>query len=114
MLTPPRVDAPELLDEHDAPRADMERSLRDLRRFNRYFGGIGVYRRLLRRMAPRRHDRLAIIDLGSGSTDLLDSLREYGNLLPVGVDFKIDHLLYLRIGSRTRRVIDVAPTLPFP
>ena len=27
MFTPKRVDAPELLDEHNAPRADMERSL---------------------------------------------------------------------------------------
>ena len=113
MLTPPRIDQPELLDEHDAPSADMERSLRDLRRFNRYFGGIGVYRRLLRRMAPRRDDRLAIIDLGSGSTDLLDSLRDYANLLPVGVDFKIDHLLYLRDGSRARRVVADARDLPF-
>jgi len=113
MLTPPRIDQPELLDEHDAPPADMERSLRDLRRFNRYFGGIGVYRRLLRRMAPRRHDRLAIIDLGSGTTDLLDSLRDYANLLAVGVDFKIDHLLYLRGPSRARRVVADARDLPF-
>jgi ubiquinone/menaquinone biosynthesis C-methylase UbiE len=113
LFTPKRVDAPELLDEHDAPRADMERSLRDLRRFNRYFGGAGVYRRLLRRMAPRPHDRLTIIDLGSGTTDLLDSLNAYPNLLPVGVDFKIDHLLYLRNRSRARRVVADARRLPF-
>ncbi len=115
MFTPQRIDAPELLDEHDAPRADVERSLRDLRRFNRYFGGIGVYRRLLRRMAPRPHDRrgLTIIDLGSGTTDLLDSLDEYTNLLAVGVDFKIDHLLYLRDRSRSRRVVADARRLPF-
>jgi ubiquinone/menaquinone biosynthesis C-methylase UbiE len=113
MLTPRRVDAPELLDERDAPRADMERSLRDLRRFNRYFGGTGVYRRLLRRMAPRRDDPLTIIDLGSGTTDLLDSLNAYPNLLAVGVDFKIDHLLYLRDRSRARRVVADARRLPF-
>ena len=47
------------------------------------------------------------------STDLLDSLRDYGNLLPVGVDFKIDHLLYLRDGSRARRVVADARHLPF-
>src|ERR1043166_2272582 len=47
MFTPPRVDEPELLDEDDAPRADMERSLRDLRRINRWLGGIGGYRRVL-------------------------------------------------------------------
>ena len=95
LFTPRRIDVPELLDEHDAPRADMERSLRDLRRFNRYFGGTGVYRRLLRRMAPDRSERLVIIDLGAGTADLLDSLRDYRDLLAVGLDVNIGHLLYL-------------------
>ena len=48
MLTPKRIDEPELLDEPDAPRADMERSLRDLRRFNSIYGGAGAYHRLLK------------------------------------------------------------------
>jgi ubiquinone/menaquinone biosynthesis C-methylase UbiE len=114
LFTPPRVDEPELLDEHDAPRADMERSLRDLRRFNRYFGGTGVYRRLLRRMAPDRSERLVIIDLGAGTADLLDSLPDYyRNLLAVGMDLNIGHLLYLRDGSRARRVVGDATRLPF-
>jgi ubiquinone/menaquinone biosynthesis C-methylase UbiE len=113
LFTPPRVDEPELLDEHDAPRADMERSLRDLRRFNRYFGGAGVYRRLLRRMAPDRSERLVIIDLGAGTADLLDSLRDYRNLLAVGMDVNIGHLLYLRDGSRARRVVGDATRRPF-
>src|SRR6202022_2345041 len=113
LFTPTRVDEPELLDEHDAPRADMERSLRDLRRFNRYFGGNGVYRRLLRRMAPDRGEGLVIIDLGAGTADLLDSLRDYSNLLAVGMDVNIAHLLYLRGGSRAQRVVGDATRLPF-
>src|SRR5712691_7257904 len=113
LLTPHRIDVPELLDEHDAPRADMERSLRDLRRFNRYFGGTGVYRRLLRRMAPDRSERLVVIDLGAGTADLLDSLRDYRNLLAVGMDVNIGHLLYLRDGSRARGVVGDATRLPF-
>ena len=113
LFTPRRIDVPELLDEHDAPRADMERSLRDLRRFNRYFGGTGVYRRLLRRMAPDRSERLVIIDLGAGTADLLDSLRDYRDLLAVGMDVNIGHLLYLRDGSRAQRVVGDATRLPF-
>ncbi|MGZ4808839.1 MAG: hypothetical protein ACXV7D_05860, partial [Thermoanaerobaculia bacterium] len=54
LLTPPRIDEPELLDEHDAPRADVERSLRDLRRINRYLGGVGIYRRVLARLLGER------------------------------------------------------------
>lgn len=113
LLTPKRTEAEELLDEHDAPRADMERSLRDLRRFNKWAGGTGAYRRLLKRLAPDRNERLAILDLGTGTSDLLESLGDRPNLFPVGLDFKIEHLLYLRAGSRVRRVVGDAMHLPF-
>lgn len=106
MLTLPRDNQPELLDEHDAPRADMERSLRDLRRFNRYCGGRGIYHRMLRPFSPK-----SILDLGTGTSELLDSL--HGDVLRIGLDFKIDHLLYLRDGSPTRRVVGDARRLPF-
>lgn len=107
MLTPPRLDEPELLDEHDAPRADMERSLRDLRRINRYLGGVPTYRRLLKRFRDVR----SLLDLGAGTADLLDSVP--GDLLRIALDFKIDHLLYLRETSRARRVVADAKHLPF-
>jgi ubiquinone/menaquinone biosynthesis C-methylase UbiE len=109
LLVPKRIDTPELLDEHDAPREDMERSLRDLRRFNRFYGGNGVYRRLLRKMA--KHDPISILDVATGTADLVE--RFAGTALRVGVDFKIDHLLYMREGSAVRRVVGDALHLPF-
>ncbi len=105
MLTPPRIDAPELLDEHDAPPADVERSLRDLRRFNRYCGGISIYRRLLRRLGDGR----SVLDIGTGTSDLLESL---GGGFRVGMDFKIEHLLHGN-GDGIRRVAGDALRLPF-
>jgi ubiquinone/menaquinone biosynthesis C-methylase UbiE len=109
LLVPKRIDTPELLDEHDAPREDMERSLRDLRRFNRFYGGNGVYRRLLRKMA--KHDPISILDVSTGTADLVE--RFAGTALRVGIDFKIDHLLYMREGSAVRRVVGDALHLPF-
>jgi len=106
MFTPRRVESHELLDEHDAPRADMERSLRDLRRINKYLGGIAIYRRLLRRFEPR-----SVLDLGTGTSDDLEAIPEVP--LRVGLDFKIEHLLYLRDGSRVHRVVGDAQRLPF-
>ena len=100
-----RLDTPELLDEHDAPPEDVARSLRDLRRFNRYCGGIGVYRRLLRRLGGGR----AVLDIGTGTSDLLDSL---GDGFRVGLDFKIEHLL-AGSGDGVRRVAGDALRLPF-
>ena len=106
MLTPPRIESDELLDEHDAPREDMERSLRDLRRINKYLGGTGIYRRLLRRFEPR-----SILDIGTGTSDDLEAVPHVP--VRIGLDFKIDHLLYLRDGSRVLRVVGDAQRLPF-
>jgi SAM-dependent methyltransferase len=106
MLTPRRIESDEILDDDDAPLADVERSLRDLRRFNRYCGGIGVYRRLVRRFSPR-----SILDLGTGTSDLLESMPQVP--LRIGLDVKLDHLLYMRDGSSVRRVVGDARRLPF-
>lgn len=105
-LVPERVDTPELLDEHGAPRPDMERSLRDLRRINRFLGGIRIYRKMVRRFAPFR----SILDLGAGTADLLESVDAS---LRVALDIKIDHLRYLRHGTTVRAVVADAMRLPF-
>ena len=104
MLTPPRVDEPELLDEHDAPRADMERSLRDLRRINRWLGGLGVYRRLLKQHGGAK----SILDIGTGTSDSLEKTRGFR----VGLDININHLLYRRQPG-IRKVVGDARRLPF-
>jgi len=104
MFTPPRVDEPELLDEHDAPRADMERSLRDLRRINRWLGGIGVYRRLLKKHGGAK----SILDIGTGTSDMLEKTRGFR----VGLDININHLLYQRTPG-VHRVVGDARRLPF-
>jgi SAM-dependent methyltransferase len=100
-----RIDEPELLDEHDAPPEDVARSLRDLRFFNRWCGGTGAYRRLLRRLGGGR----AVLDIGTGTSDLLESL---GGGFRVGLDFKIEHLRGGN-GDGIRRVVGDALRLPF-
>lgn len=100
-----RVDQPELLDEHDAPRADVERSLRDLQRFNRYAGGVSIYKRLLRSLGPVE----SVVDVGAGTADNLSAAPVR---LRIALDFKIDHLLYRR-DPRALRVAGDAAHLPF-
>jgi ubiquinone/menaquinone biosynthesis C-methylase UbiE len=106
MFTPARIESEELLDEHDAPREDMERSLRDLRFINRYLGGVRIYRTLVRRFTPQ-----SILDVGTGTSDLLELMTSVKTR--IGLDFKIDHLLFLREGSRVLRVVGDAQRLPF-
>ena len=88
MLTPPRIESDEILDEQNAPRADMERSLRDLRRINRYLRGITVYRRMLAHFAAAR----SVLDVGTGTSDDLEAVPHIP--LRIGLDFKIEHLVY--------------------
>lgn len=114
LLVPDRVDEPELLDEHDAPRAQMEHSLRDLRRINRYLGGITAFKRTLQRLLGDGWRHASILDLGTGSSDLLASTS--GSGMHIGLDFKIDHLLFGRRyanGGRVRRIVADARRLPF-
>jgi ubiquinone/menaquinone biosynthesis C-methylase UbiE len=106
VFTPKRIESDELLDEHDAPREDMERSLRDLRFINNYFGGVWIYRALVEQFAPR-----SIVDVGTGTSDALEAIQNVP--LRVGVDFKIDHLLFSREGSHVHRVVADARSLPF-
>ena len=101
-----RLDTPELLDEPNPPRADVDRSLRDLRRFNRYLGGISIYKRLLRRFGTVS----SVLDIGAGSAELVSSLD--GDVTRIALDIKLDHLLYLR-DDRTLRVVGDAMRLPF-
>ena len=84
----------------------MERSLRDLRRINRWLGGTSIYRRLTRRFAPLH----SIMDIGAGTGDLVS-----GSGVPtrIALDFKIDHLLYLREKTPAHRVAGDAMHLPF-
>lgn len=106
MLTPKRIEVHELLDEHDAPREEMERSLRDLRWINHYAGGIRIYRSLVRRFEPR-----SIVDIGTGTSDLLEAVPQVA--LRIGLDFKIEHLLYMNHGSAVHKVVGNAMQLPF-
>jgi hypothetical protein len=106
MFTPQRIESDEILDEQNAPRGEMEQSLRDLRWINKHWGGQAMYRTLLKRFTPR-----SIVDIGAGTCDLLEAATDVP--LRVGLDFNLAHLAYLRDGSRVHRVVGDAQRLPF-
>ena len=112
LLTPRRVEVDELLDQPDAPADDVERSLRDLRRMNRFLGGRLAWRRLVRRLGGMRPGE-SILEIGSGTSDLLETIDE--SVTRIGLDIKIDHLLYGRRAGDPSilRVVADASRLPF-
>lgn len=111
IFVPRRVVQDELLDDHSAPAEDVDQSLVDLRRINRFAGGFVAYRRLLRRASQGSRPR-AVLDVGTGSSDLLERV---DCDIRIGVDFKIDHLLFGERLARVRvlRVVGDARRLPF-
>lgn len=66
-----RVVNPELLDSDQGSRAEVEASLGDLRRVNRWFGGTRVMRQLVQEVAERSGlRRLEMLDVGAASGDV--------------------------------------------
>jgi ubiquinone/menaquinone biosynthesis C-methylase UbiE len=64
-----RVVTPEILDSPDCPPAEAARSLRDLSRINRWFGGVATTRKMIERVAAatgRKHFSLLEVAAGHG------------------------------------------------
>lgn len=80
-----RVVTPELLDSDEATPAEVQQTLADLRRINRWFGGISTTQRMLEqavtRIRKRSSDRaeITLLDVGAGSGDVsLTAARQVG------------------------------------
>jgi len=71
-LIPDRIDKNELLDRDEIALNDAAKSFDDLRKINRFLGGVGVYNktlfRLLRVYPPSQH--ISMLDVGTGSGDM--------------------------------------------
>ena len=84
-----RVVTPELLDSDAAPPAEVQQTLADLRRINRWFGGISTTRCMLEKViargcptlvgpgvgptgwgTSRDHTEITLLDVGAGSGDV--------------------------------------------
>ena len=66
-----RVDAPEILDTDACSPADVEISMRDLGRVNRWFGGVATTQKMVERVAQvSRMNRLSLLEVAAGSGEV--------------------------------------------
>jgi ubiquinone/menaquinone biosynthesis C-methylase UbiE len=113
-VTMKRVVVPELLDTDAGTPREVENSLKDLRMFNRWFGGVHTMSSLLRRIARQRQlKELTWLDVagseGYVATLTQSSLARSGtSLRPVIMDRALTHLGQLHPG-----VCGDALALPF-
>lgn len=120
MKPPPAARPPgELLDLPDLPLAETERALVDLGRVNRWLRGISPVLRTFLPRLRRGPARQTVLDLGTGSGQVVAALAAAGRrrgveVVPLGVDRKLSHLLIgRRLGYRQLRVVAEADRLPF-
>lgn len=110
-----RVVTPEILDSPDCPPAEVEKSLSDLSRINRWFGGVATTRRLIERVAAangRKHFSLLEVAAGHGEVPKVAArqLARHGITLDITLlDRAHSHLL-----PGSRAVVADALSLPFP
>ncbi len=110
-----RIVTRELLDSDDCPRHEVEKSLRDLSRINRWFGGVTTTRKMIERVAAatgKKHFSLLEVAAGHGEVPNLaaQQLARQGITLDITLlDLKRSHLL-----PGNRSVVADALALPFP
>ncbi len=110
-----RVITPEILDSADCPSQEVEKSLRDLSRINRWFGGVATTRKLIERVAAatgKKHFSLLEVAAGFGEVPKVASeqLARKGITLDVTLLDRVrSHLL-----PGNRSVVADALAVPFP
>jgi ubiquinone/menaquinone biosynthesis C-methylase UbiE len=109
-----RVNSPEILDSDACPPDEVEASLRDISRINRWFGGVATTRRLIERVATATGRKLfSVLEVAAGFGEVSKiagkQLGRKGIILEVtDLDRAKTHLLR---GNRT--VVADALALPF-
>ena len=72
-----RVDAPEILDSDACSPADVEATLRDLGRVNRWFGGVRTTQKMVERVAQISGVRhFSLLEVASGSGEVPETVRQ--------------------------------------
>jgi SAM-dependent methyltransferase len=110
-----RISTPEILDSDSCPPAEVEASLSDLSRINRWFGGVATTRKLIERVAAatgRKHFSVLEVAAGFGEVPKVAGQQ----LAREGINLELTHLdrvpSHLLPGNRA--VVADALALPFP
>jgi ubiquinone/menaquinone biosynthesis C-methylase UbiE len=110
-----RVVTPEILDSPDCPPAEVGKSLRDLSRINRWFGGVATTRALIERVAAvtgQKHFSVLEVAAGFGEVPRAVARGLAGRGITVEITFSDRLPSHLQAGNRSVAADGLA--LPFP
>jgi ubiquinone/menaquinone biosynthesis C-methylase UbiE len=113
-----RVSTPELLDSDVCPASEVDVSLHDLCRVNRWFGGVATTRALIERVARRTGaQQFSLLDVASGSGDVprivTQHLAKRGIELDITLLDNVPSHLGFRLDHASRALVADALALPF-
>lgn len=109
-----RVDVPELLDNDLGTRDEIESSLADLRRINRWFGGIGTSQQLLSRaFSKTRQTALSVLEVGGATGDTPTELVSRFRAKGMALEYTIVDRSPAHLNGHFRSIAGDAVALPF-
>lgn len=109
-----RVIIPELLDTDSGTPAEIAASLIDLRNINRWFGGVGTTRWMLRSVANRfRASSLSLLEVAAGSSHVPEACRQSFGCSGLNLDVTLLDRAPSHLQIGTRAVAADALALPF-
>jgi len=108
-----RVDAPEILDSDDCSLADVQATLQDIGRVNRWFGGVATTQKMVERLARASAiSHFSMLEVAAGSGELAEIVRQ--RLAQRGINLDITLLDRARSHlPRDHGVVADALALPF-
>jgi hypothetical protein len=110
-----RINTPEILDSPECPPREVEASLHDLSRINRWFGGVTTTRKMIERVARatgQKHFSVLEVAAGFGEVPKIAAQQ----LARKGITLEVTHLDRARnhLLPGNRAVVADALALPFP
>jgi ubiquinone/menaquinone biosynthesis C-methylase UbiE len=98
-----RVDAPEILDSDACSPADVEATLQDLDRVNRWFGGVATTQKMVERVAQISGVRhFSLLEVASGSGEVPETVRQRLARRGIALDVTLLDRAWSHLPSRNR------------
>jgi ubiquinone/menaquinone biosynthesis C-methylase UbiE len=113
-----RTVTPEILDSPDCPPEEIAKSLRDLSRINRWFGGVATTRSLIERVARATGKKnFSMLEVAAGFGEVpraaAQELARQGIVIEITLSDRMPSHLLNRNGNGNRSAVADALALPF-
>jgi ubiquinone/menaquinone biosynthesis C-methylase UbiE len=109
-----RVDAPEILDSDNCSPADVEATLQDLGRVNRWFGGVATTQRMVNRVAQASGAKhFSLLEVAAGSGELPEIVRQKLARRGIALDVTLLDLQRSHLPAGESSIVASALALPF-